>query len=189
MIRNLKLTYILLTVFTSITLAFKTLTGFFGGVGINFIALVGLGFVVMLIALKDRQVAKNCWDIYVLNGILLFLELIMFIACEFGDGLFTEGFWKFQNVISVLGLFVLAYTLFRFTMEFLNKKLRLIEIMLGNEKPVKKEKKTKEVSNGSLLEKPNHKEDSAEEVAPKIDEEKPENTENNNEPIVVETEE
>ena len=194
MIKNLKLTYILLAIFAAITMAFKTLTSFFGGVGLNFVAMLAIAFVIMLIALKDRQVAKNCWDMYVLSGVLLFMELIMYFACEYGNGLFIKGFWTYQNVIAFIGFLVLAYICFRFTMKFLNKKLRLIEIMLGNEKRVKKEKKAKkEVSNGSLLEKPNHKEETKENkeaVGFTIENETQETPASSEEqPIFVETEE
>lgn len=193
MIKNLKLTYILLAVFAAITMAFKTLTSFFGGVGLNFVAMLAIAFVIMLIALKDRQIVKNCWDMYVLSGVLLFMELIMYFACEYGNGLFIKGFWIYQNIIAFLGLLVLGYICFRFTMEFLNKKLRIIEIMLGNEKRVKKEKKAKEVSNGSLLEKPNQKDETKENqtsvgiIIENETEEKP--STDDEQPIVVETEE
>ena len=194
MIRNLKLTYILLAVFTSITMAFKTLTNFFGGVGLNFVAMLAIAFVIMLLALKDSHVAKNCWDMYILSGILLILEFVMYFACEYGNGLFIKGFWIYQNVIAFLGFLVLAYICFRFTLEFLNKKLRFIEIMLGNEKRVKKEKKAKEITNGSLLEKPNHKEEAKENKETTVgntteNETQDEPTSNEESPIVVETEE
>jgi len=91
-------------------------------------------------------------------------------------------------------LLVLIYICFRFTLAFLNKKLRVIEIMLGNEKRVKKEKKAKEVTNGSLLEKPNHKEETKKEETSYgidiVEEPTQEKTSSNDEqPIVVETEE
>lgn len=191
--KNLKLTYILLTVFSCITIAFKTLTSFFGGVGLNFVAMLAIAFVIMLIALKDKQIAKNCWDLYALSGILLILEFVMYFACEYGNGLFIKGFWIYQNVVAFIGLIILAYICFRFTLEFLNKKIRIIEIMLGNQKRVKKEKKAKEVSNGSLLEKPNHKEgtkENKEKVGFTIENETQEAPASNEEtPIVVETEE
>jgi len=194
MVKNLKLTYILLAVFAAITIAFKTLTSFFGGVGLNFVAMLAIAFVIMLIALKDKQIAKNCWDMYVLSGLLLVLEFIMYFACEYGNGLFIKGFWIYQNVIAFIGLLVLIYICFRFTLAFLNKKLRVIEIMLGNEKRVKKEKKAKEVTNGSLLEKPNHKEETKKEETSYgidiVEEPTQEKTSSNDEqPIVVETEE
>lgn len=155
MIKNLKFAYIMLFVYTIIVTTFKTLTAFLGGVGLNFVALLIIGFILMMICIKDTNVLKRIWDMLIFAGLILLLELIIFFACEFGYGLYEKGFAIFQNVISIIGFFLLFYIGFRFALDYFDKKLKFIEIMLGNEKIQKKTKKTKEVTNGSLLEKPN----------------------------------
>lgn len=61
--------------------------------------------------------------------------------------------------------------MFRFTMDILGKKVHCIEVLLGNEKrnKVKKEKKAKELTNGSLEEKPNKQSKMSEETVSQAD--------------------
>ena len=66
-----------------------------------------------------------------------------------------KGFVVYQNILSTLGMLFFAYIAFRFICEVKNKRIKFIEIMLGNEKRSVKVKKTKELSNGCLEEKPN----------------------------------
>ncbi len=160
--KNLKLSYILLFAFSMIVMAFKTLTNFFNGVGVNCVGLIALVFVLTIILITDKPTAKRVWDMFTVACALLLLELIIYFACEFGIGLYIEAFSIFQNIISFLGVLLLAYVGFRFVFDYQNKKLKFIEILLGNEKRATKEKKTKkskEITNGSLLEKPNSKQD------------------------------
>ena len=156
MTKNLKLTYILLFIFSAILIAFKTLSNFFGGVGLNFIALIGLIFAILLISLKDKSLMKRIKDLFILTVVFASMELIMYFACEFGNGECIKGFSVYQNIISFLGILFLAYTAFRFSIEYLDKKFKFIEILLGNEKRSIKPKKAKEITNGCLEEKPNH---------------------------------
>ena len=155
--KNLNLYYILLFIFSGILIAFKTLSNFFGGVAINFVALIGLIFVILLICLKDNSLMKRIRDLFFISIGFAILELVIYFACEFGYGEYLIGFSIYQNVISFFGILFLAYIAFRFSTEYLNKKIKFIEILLGNEKRSIKPKKAKEVSNGCLEEKPNHK--------------------------------
>ena len=182
MTKNLKLSYILLFVFSAVLIAFKTLSCFFGGVAINFVALVGLIFLLLLISLKDKELMKRIRDLFIIACGFALLELVIYFACEFGYGEFIEGFSVYQNVISFFGILFFAYISFRFSMEHLGKKIKFIEVLLGNEKFSSKKKKAKEISNGSLEDKPNNKttEEHNEETSL---EEKPEET------IIIETEE
>ena len=45
--KNLKISYILFFVFSAIVIAFRTLASFFGGVGLNFVAMIALVMVVL----------------------------------------------------------------------------------------------------------------------------------------------
>lgn len=157
MFKNLKLTYILFFVFSTIVIAWKTLSTFFGGVALNFVALVALVFVVSLLAHKDKDVFKRVKDLLIVSGVFCILELVIYFSHEFGHGERIFGFEVYQNVISFLGILFLFYIGFRFTTDLFGKRIKFIEVMLGNEKITRKQKKTKELTNGSLEEKPNNK--------------------------------
>ena len=178
MTKNLKITYILFFVFSAILVAWNTLTNFFGGVAINFIALVGIVFYTLLLTMKNKDLLKRIKDLLLLASIFCALEFIIYFACEFGYGETLKGFIVYQNIISFLGILYFVYVAFRFTTEYLNKKIKFIEILLGNERCSPKVKKAKEISNGCLEEKPNTQSS------------KQENEENNEDTvIIVETEE
>ena len=182
MSKNLNLSYILFFVFSAILIAFKTLTSFFGGVAINIMALIALVFVVLTISFKDKELMKRIRDLFLIACAFCVLELVIYFACEFGYGETLLGFSVYQNIISFLGILFLAYIYFRYSMELLNKKIKFIEILLGNEKRSAKPKKAKELSNGCLEEKPNCKQEN--------NEEKPNNEESEKEEtIIIETEE
>ena len=183
MSKNLKLSYILMFVFSAILIAFKTLTSFFGGVAINMIALIALVFIILTISFKDKELMKRIADLFIIACAFCVLEFVIYFACEFGCGEFLLGFSIYQNIISILGMLFLAYIYFRFSMELQNKKVKFVEILLGNEKRTAKPKKAKELSNGSLEEKPNSKQEDVEEKPNKIENNEKEET------IIIETEE
>lgn len=182
MLKNLKLSYILLFVFSAIVIAFKTLTSFFEGVAINMIALVALVLIILTLSFKDKELMKRIKDLFIIACSFCLLELIIFFACEFGCGEKLLGFSIYQNIISILGMFFLAYIYFRFLMEIQNKKIKFIEILLGNEKRTPKQKKAKELSNGCLEEKPNCKQEN-------VEEQQNNNESQKEETIIIETEE
>ena len=157
MSKNLKLSYILYFVFASILVAWNTLSNFFGGMALNFVAIVGIVFTVMIFSFADREMFKSIKDIFIISCVFCVLEIVMYFACEFGYGETLKGFIVYQNIISFFGLMFLAYVGFRFATTMSNKKIKFIEVMLGNEKRTPKAKNAKEISNGSLEEKPNHK--------------------------------
>ena len=154
MTKNIKLSYILLFIFTTIIVAFRTLSNFFGGVGLNFVALLGIVFALLVLSLSDKDVIKRIKDMFIAACAFCLMELIIYFACEFGNGETFVGFSVYQNIISFLGILLLVYVCFRFTTDFLGKRIKFIEIMLGNEKRAPKVKKVKEVTNGSLEDKP-----------------------------------
>lgn len=178
--KELKLSFILFFVFAAILLAFKTLTTFFGGVAINYVALLGITLAILLIGLKDKSTLKRIKDLFIVACVFCGLELIIYLACEFGDGETLSGFSIYQNIISALGIFYFIYISIRFALEFTNTKIKFIEIMLGEEKRQPKAKKAKELSNGSLLDKPNNKNNTIKS--------EDENVENEETEIIIETE-
>ncbi|MBO5954935.1 MAG: hypothetical protein J6Q13_03100 [Clostridia bacterium] len=188
--KNLKLSYILLFVFSGILLAFKTLSAFFCGVGVNFVAMLGIVFAVLLICLKDKEIMKRIRDLFIVACVFCVMELIIYFACEFGRGETFTGFSVYQNVISFLGILFLGYMCFRFATEVAGKKIKFIEILLGNEKRQPKAKKAKELTNGSLEDKPNNKQPQEVKLA-ETEENKTEKSEEITEEavVIVETEE
>lgn len=159
MSRNLKTTYILFFTFTAIILAWNTLSNFFGGVAINYIAIVGLMFSILLIMLKDNSVWKRVKDLYIAACAFCAMELIVYFALEFGWCSLSaiKGFLVYQSIITIIGILYCAYLSVRFAFELTNKKIGFIEAMLGNRSNAPKAKRTKEISNGCLEEKPNNK--------------------------------
>ena len=176
MTKNIKVSYILFFVFSAILIAWNTLMNFWSGVAINFVGIVGLTFTVGFLSIKDKDSFKRIKDLFFIACGFCLLELIVYFAFEFGwDNDFNtlKGFLIYQNILSGLGMLFFAYIAFRFICEANNKKIKFIEIMLGNEKRSVKAKKAKEVSNGCLEEKPN----------------KNQHAENQEENIIIETEE
>ena len=158
MSKNLKTTYILFFVFAGIILAWNTLTNFFSGVAINYIAICGLAFAILLIMLKDTSVWKRVKDLFIAACVFCVLELIIYFALEFGWCSIgaVKGFLIYQSVITILGIIYTIYLSIRFAFEVVGKKIGFIEAMLGN-RQTPKVKKAKEISNGCLEEKPNNK--------------------------------
>ncbi len=159
MSKNLKLSFILCLVINAICIAWITLLGFFSGAGISFVALLTIVGILTYIIVIDRETRRRILDVFVLSCLLLLLEFVVFCAFEFGwyTASSLSGFLAYQHFISIFSIFILAYVLFRFFSELANRKFRFIEIILGNEKPKKRVKTNKELTNGSLEEKPNHK--------------------------------
>lgn len=160
MSKNLKISYILCFAFAGILIAWQTLTSFFSGTAINFVALLGLTFALFLILFSDKEVFKRIKDLFFIACGFCVLELVVYLAFEFGWSTFNvlKGFIIYQNIITFIGILYFAYICFRFVCDFKNIKIKFIEIMLRNEKrsiKAKKVKETKEVSNGCLEQKPN----------------------------------
>lgn len=181
--KNLKLSFILLACIAGIVIAFRNLIGLLSGAAISFIAMLVLIVLLLSINLSNNNCFNRTKDMFYIACGLTTLESIMFFAIDFNIGTFNSinGFLVYQNILAVLGLLFLAYIAFRLILEMKEIKLGFIEFILGNKKHNKKEKKAKELSNGTLEDKPNNKEIEKEPVA---------ETENfNTEPIDIEIEE
>ncbi len=159
MSKNLKIAYILSMIFAGIILAWGTISNYFTGVGICFIALVAILICLLVLFLTDSHVKSRIKDLFIATCVFVVLEFFVYFLVEFNlitiDAL--TGMQRYQMVISILGLLYLAYVVFRFIMDLKEIKIGFIEIMLGNKERVKKIKTAKELSNGSLEEKPNQK--------------------------------
>jgi len=160
MTKNLKFTFLFSFIISIITIAWHTLSNFFGGVGLNYVAILVLVASMLFIILFDNHAYARSKDLFFVSCAFAFLETIVYFPCEFGgcqDASVAGVFFNFQNVYAVLGLIFLVYIVFRFITESKNIRISFVEFILGNGSNVKEKKVkiAKEFSNGSLEEKPN----------------------------------
>ena len=157
MTKNLKLSFVLYMVFYSVIIAWATLFNFFHGVGVNFVALIITLGVILSIKLTDEHTSNRTKEMFWASVAFAGLEFLLYFFIEFGiaRGRFFLVLDVFQHIFTSFALLVLAYIIFRYITEIKNVKIGFVEIILGNEKPIKKVKTNKELSNGSLEDKPN----------------------------------
>ena len=86
MTKNLKTSYILMFAFSTILVAWQTLSSFLGGVGINYVALIGIVFTTLLISFTDKELICRIRDMFIIACVFCILELVIYFACEFGYG-------------------------------------------------------------------------------------------------------
>ena len=159
MTKNLKTCFLLSFILSVVIVAWHTLTRFFGGAGLNYVAIITSIAVMLSIILFDKHTFSRFGDIFFICCIFAILETIIYFPYEFG-GCFNPKvasvFFNMQNVFTFFGILFLAYIAFRFIIESKNIRITFVEVLLKNEKisKNKKEKKRKEFSNGSLEEKP-----------------------------------
>jgi len=159
MTKNLKICFLLSFILSVVVIAWHTLTNFFGGVGINYVAVLVAIAVMLSIILFDKHTFSRFGDIFFICCLFAIFETIVYFPYEFG-GCFNPRvacvFFNMQNVFTFFGILFLAYLAFRFIIESKNIRVTFVEVLLRNEKlpKNKKEKKSKEFSNGSLEEKP-----------------------------------
>lgn len=158
MSKNLKYSFILFAVFFGIVIAWNTLASFFNGVGLNFVALLVVLSLIVMLFITDSFVAKRTRELLIACCVFAALEFLIYFIFEFGIGSFKTFavFTVFQNIFSFLGILMAGYLAFRLICEIKGVKFSFVEMLLGNEKRVPKQKKAKELSNGSLEDKPNH---------------------------------
>ncbi|MBR6779330.1 MAG: hypothetical protein IKM43_04250 [Clostridia bacterium] len=164
MTKNLKLSFILLAIFSAIIMTWRTLTYFFCGVGLNYIALLAIVVVLLIIMINDSFVKNRIKDMFIVACVFAVIEFMVYFVFEFetGDTAVFEAFWIVQNIYTFLGILFFCYIMFRLFTEIKGVKFGFVEAMLGNEKPLKP-KKAKELENGTLEEKPNHKDETEQE--------------------------
>jgi len=158
--KNLKLSFILFIIASAIVVAWRTLSKFFGGVGLNFVALLLIVAILIGLIVSDKYVFKRTKELFIACCSLTALELIVYFAVEFSRyQAMCVGLLIYQNILSILGIILLVYTMFRFITEYKEIKIGFIEFILGNGKVVKQQKKAKELTNGTLEDKPNRNRD------------------------------
>lgn len=184
MTKNLKLSFVLLTIFSAIIMAWRTLTNFFGGVGLNYVALLGIVVALLLLMMNDEVVKNRIKDMFIIACGFAIVEFIIYFVFEFhvGSAGVNRAFWIIQNIFTFFGILFFAYIMFRLFAELKGLKVGFIEAMLGSNKTnTNKPKKAKELENGSLEEKPSIRESllvSEETEEPTVEFETVENEEN-----------
>lgn len=153
MSKNLRLNFILSIVFVSIVLAWNTFVSFFGGAGINFVALFLITCALTYIIIEDKFVRSRWMDVFCLLAFLFVMEVPVYFAFEYSNTI-ANGWFVYQNVISIICFFVTVYMLYRLFLELKNIRFKFFEIILGNEKLKKQPKRAKELTNGALEDKP-----------------------------------
>ena len=157
MTKNLKTSFVLYMIFYCVLIAWATLSMFFRGVGINFVALIVVLGLILSIKLTDEHVSNRTKELFWASVAFACIEFLLYFFIEFGiaRGRFYNVLDILQHVFTGISLLVFAYVIFRYITEMKNVKITFVEIILGNEKPVKRIKTNKDLSNGSLEDKPN----------------------------------
>lgn len=163
--KKINLSLIFATIIFAISVGYKSLTMFFGGVGIPFVACLVLFGLVLVFGATKKGNARHLIEIFIMLALIMITQLILFMGYEWALTL-TWGVVKFRNVccnvLSSMSLFFLAYSFVRLLFELSGKKFVVSEALLGlrqkkeAEKSNKKiEKKVpKEIKNGDFEEKP-----------------------------------
>lgn len=153
MSKQTRLVFILMAIFTSIILAWNTLATFFGGVGINFVALLLLTIAVLIVHSLNKEAKSRTRDFLWLAIGFTALEFLVYLIFEYQIIGAFRVFFIFQIVYSVLALFLFAYLVFRLICEIKGIRFSFIERMLGNSTG-EKIKKIKPANREGLDEKP-----------------------------------
>ena len=161
--KKISLSLIFCAIIFAIGVAIKSICTYLSGFGLLFVAVLSLFMLVLYFAISSVEVRKRVIDVLILSAISTALISIQFCVYEWALEL-TESLYDFTrvfcNVISVFSLLFLVYALIRIMTELSGKKLKVVEIILG-ERKVKSTNKVsrenrqpKEVMNGDLEQKP-----------------------------------
>lgn len=187
--KNLNKTLVLYTIFACIFIAWAPLAIFFGdgllmmgntfaaasgtvsegnmspyiGGGICFIAVLIIGVWILSLSLTDKEVKARTKDLFIFGLIFLAVSVLIYVLTVLVYVALDVRL--FLSIVSFLGLVFFIYVIFRMFVEQGKIKSNVVEKMLGNKitKQPKQEKKSKELTNGSLEEKPNYKKSTKEE--------------------------
>lgn len=165
--KKVKFSYISAFALCALSVAWKTIGSYFGGYGLNTVAvLVVLGCIAGFV-LIDGKIIHKLLDVYVLVGVLALLELVFcfFIGLNLAKTYeVLKFFLGYQNVLSCFAVLIGGYVLFRLVYEVKGWKIAFVETLLFNrEKKVEtsvkqpKEKQKKEKFDNALEEKPSKK--------------------------------
>ena len=147
MTKRLRNSFILYCVFFAVIIAWYSLSQFFKGVGLNYVALITILCINLTLLLTDNHVKARTIDLLIASAVFTTLEFVIYLVFEFRIANINNStaFLGIQNAFSFIAILMLAYTMLRFILEIKNIKLGFIEVLLGNR--VKKVKATKGLEN------------------------------------------
>ena len=156
--KNFRLVCILSMILSGIVIAWNTLINFFFGVGINFVAVISIFAIIYVLVIESKPLFEETKGIFIVDLVIVCIEVVVFIMEEY-FGRFGKIFYIFTVVQKILSAFAILYFVFvLLKMLFVAKEKvgGVFHNLFKANKPAK-ERKAKELSNGSLEEKPNSK--------------------------------
>lgn len=168
--KKINLSLLFSLIIFAIGIAITSISNFFGGFGIPFVAFLVLTSLVFVNGFLNKENRRRLYDIFVFIVIFAIFMSIIFCSVEWAKT-YTAELVDFVHVISnflsVISLVFFIYTLVRYLAELNGTKLVVFEVILGfkkiERKPREKKEKVqkqkvsksfKEVQNGDLEEKP-----------------------------------
>lgn len=149
--KNLKISFILLLVFSSMVVAFEQIVSLLHGFSLAYIAEVIISAVLLYFVVRDVPTSSRMKDMYGISFLFLVWETFLFFSVSIFSW-YPKALYILNKIVVVLALGFIVFILFRLYCELTHKRFSFIEVVLGNERRAKKA--SKELSNGSLAEKP-----------------------------------
>lgn len=168
--KKVNLSLIFSLVIFAIGVGIKSIASYFGGYfGIAFVATLILLSLVIVFVFSNPENRKRVLDVVILDCLVVFLGLVLYCAYDWARDItvdLVDFVMVWANLYSVVSLFCFGYASFRLFCEASQKRIKFVEVILGNEKverkprqpkearKVKSSRNLKEVENGDLLDKP-----------------------------------
>lgn len=158
--KKFRLVCILSLVLAGIAIAWNTLTNYFRGVGINYVAVLAVFSIVFIMAIENYTLRKQTKDLFIVNLVIVGIETIIFAMQEY-FGRFGKVMYIFYVIQCLLSVFAILYFVYIILKMLFTSQGRLGGVFhcLFHSNKEKKPKKAKELSNGSLEDKPQNSED------------------------------
>lgn len=163
--KKVNVALLLSVIFFAIGVAVRNIMLYFGGFGFAFVAQIILFAFVVSLGFVNKENRRRIMDVFCAMIVMLVLMSVTYMSYDWSNSLSTSllDFIKVMtNIYSILSLVLLVYALVRYIAELNGKKIKFVEVVLGNEKfeskpkkpKVKEAKQPKEVISGDLEQKP-----------------------------------
>lgn len=165
MTKKVKLSFVLISILFAIVIAFKSLVLFFeGAIGLPFVAMLAIISVLTIFNFTSKETATRIKDLFIVSCIFTIYEFFMYFFIEFRIAGYKmlEVLYGIQYAVSFIAILFVVYLVFRAIYEVKGLNIKFFEIMLGTQKRGKRQKKAKDIKNGSLQEKPSKQKESKE---------------------------
>lgn len=175
--KKIRLSLIFSSIIFAIGVAINSIFNYFSSISLAFVAILTLFMIELFYALSDKAVLKRIIDVLILSGINLLVITTMYCVFEWANKITSDlrDFMDvFTNLLSIISLICLIYSLIRLMSEYLGIRLGFVETILGGSKKPKtttvvrprENRQPKEVMNGDLEQKPTLTEKRFEEYTP-----------------------